>query len=84
MGIFWKFLEIFWKFFGNFSGGIKVFFGGIFLEEIFIFIYFHFLFGSKWAKYSQSIVSCSTGDTSLRDFYIMTLLTCMSSQANFI
>jgi hypothetical protein len=26
------------------------------------------------AKYSPSIVSCSTGDTSLRDFYIMTLL----------
>ena len=25
------------------------------------------------AKYSQSIVSCSTGDTLLRDFYIMTL-----------
>ena len=80
MGIFWNFWEIFLKFFGNFSGGIKDFF----LEEIFIFIYFHFLFGSKWAKYSQSIVSCSTGDTSLRDFYIMTLLTCMSSQANFI
>ena len=27
----------------------------------------------KWAEYSQSIVSCSIGDTSLHDFYIMTL-----------
>ena len=27
----------------------------------------------KWAEHSQSIVSCSSGDTSLRDFYIMTL-----------
>ena len=26
----------------------------------------------KWAKYSQSIVYCSTKDTTLRDFYIMT------------
>ena len=26
------------------------------------------------AKYSQSIVYCSIGDTSLRDFYIMTLI----------
>ena len=33
-----------------------------------------YLFGLKQAKYSQSIVSCSTGETSLHDFYIMTLV----------
>ena len=35
--------------------------------------FFKFCFGSKYAKYSQSIVSCSTEDTSQRDFYTMTL-----------
>ena len=38
----------------------------------FIILLFEF-FGSKEAKYSRSIVFYSTGDTSLRDFYIMTL-----------
>ena len=42
----------------------------IFFKNIFCFLN---LFGSKLAKYSQSIVYCSTGDTSLRNFYIMTL-----------
>ena len=36
------------------------------------FLFFIF-FSPKQAKYSQSIVYCSTGDTSLRDLYIMTL-----------
>ena len=40
----------------------------------FFLIFFVFLGGSKLAKYLQSIVSCSTGDTSVCDFYIMTLV----------
>ena len=39
-----------------------------------IFLYsFKNFGGSKYVRYSQLIVSCSTGDTSLHNFYIMTL-----------
>ena len=41
--------------------------------KTFFWIYFWIYFGIKKAKYSQTIVSCSTGDTSLHDFYTMTL-----------
>ena len=36
---------------------------------------------STGGKYSQSIVSCSIGDKSLRDFYIMTLITGLGCSA---
>ena len=46
------------------------------LSILYINIFFlNFFFCSKYAQYSQSIVSCCTEDTSLRDFYIMTLTT---------
>ena len=39
----------------------------------FIKSFFYFFYWQKIGKYSQSIVYCSTRDTFLRDFYIMTL-----------
>ena len=43
----------------------------VILKKIF---WAHYERRGKQAKYSQSIVYCSTGDTFLRNFYIMTLL----------
>ena len=43
------------------------------LRYIFFYIFILVFFYIKQAKYSQLIVSCSTGDISLRDFYISTL-----------
>ena len=37
-------------------------------------IFFFNFFGKKHAKYSQSIVYCSTRDTFQHDFYTMTLI----------
>jgi hypothetical protein len=48
----------------------------LFYNISFIIILFLFkkkIFGNKYAKYSQSFVYCSTRDTYLHDFYIMTL-----------